>query len=272
MCAGYQTAFVIVPAGRGQVYTPSAGFVREGGEVRVNMNGSAVAVHAVVEAWIEIAVNVIRAVRRGVNVAQIVFQAPGLLIDGQRCAIRVLCPAEQPVVLRFAAIGDGHEVAGAVHQIFLPVDIRQAGIGAQHEGTPVGIFRRNRNFVTPQLQISLRVEVGQGSKLFQIHHLRVSHRICYSFKAAVGQHLVFNRLRQNDLCDIIFGVVLYAGKELACRERAVCLCGAVCGGGGRCVFLRLLCVCLRVSQEAHGHGDRHKYRRQHDPERGLFVI
>ena len=33
------------------------------------------------------------------------------------------------------------------------------------------------------------------------------------------------------------------------------LCGAVGGGGGRCVFLRLLCVCLRGSLEAHGHGD-----------------
>ena len=236
------------------------------------MNGPAVAVHAVIEARIEIALYIICTMGRGVNVAQIVRQAAGLFIHGQRRAIRVLCPAEQAVVLRFAAIGDGHEIAGVVHQIFLPVDIRQAGISAQHEGAPVGIFRRDRNFVAPQLQISLRVEAGQGCKLLEVHHLRVLHRICYSLKSAVGQHLIFDWLRQNDLRDIIFGVVLYTGKERACRGRAVCLCGAVCGRRSGRLFLRLLCVRLRVGQEAHGHGDGHEYRRQHDPERRLFVI
>ena len=93
----------------------------------------------------------------------------------------------------------------------------------------------------------------------------IRHRL----RAAFGLDFIFDLLRGGRLCEPRVGKGLHGRvirvQKIGCSYRRD-------GHGLRRGGFWFLRVLLRVSQEADRHGDRRDHCRQHEPERGLFIV
>ena len=188
------------------------------------------------------------------------------LVAAERRAVGVVLDRENLIPV-LAVQADG-QIPAAVQQIRPPVDHRHPTLGGQQDRIRVDALRRDGDLEAPQLQRPARRKIGQLRELLEAHRLRVMNGIRRRLGAAFGLDFIFDLLRGGRLCEPRVGKGPH-GRVIHVQKIG-CSCRRDVHGLRRSGFRLLLA--LRVSQEAHGHGDRRDHRRQHEPERGLFVV